>query len=81
MWITDKMKVMHRTKGLLLPSMVLRKAGNVSLLGVVTQPGKEKASRSAKDNALGSLFCMVYFYYIALVINIDSRLPIVLFVG
>ena len=48
MWITDKMKAMHRTKGLLLPSMVLRKAGNVSLLGVVTQPGKEKVSLSAK---------------------------------
>ena len=49
--------------------------------GAVIQPGKEKASRSAKDNALGSLFCMVCSYYIALVINNDSRLPIVLFVG
>ena len=80
MWITDKMKVMHRTKGLLLPSMVLRKAGNVSLLGVVTQPGKEKVSRSAKIVRFDSLFCMVCSYYIALVINIDSKLPIVLFV-
>lgn len=29
---------MHRTERLLLPSMVLRKAGNVSLLGAVAQP-------------------------------------------
>lgn len=50
--------------------------------GVVTQPGKEKVSRSAKNSALGSLlFCMVHFYYNVLVISIDSRLPIVLFVG
>ena len=42
---------------------------------------KRKVSRSAKDSALGSLFCMVCSYYIALVINNDSKLPIVLFVG
>ncbi len=48
MWITDKRKAMHRTEGLLLPSMVLRKAGNVSLLGAVAQLGKEKVSRNAK---------------------------------
>ena len=47
----------------------------------VIQPGKEKVSRSAKDNALGLLFCMVYFYYIIFDNYIDSRLPIVLFVG
>ena len=55
--------------------------------GVVTQPEKGKVSRSAKNSALGSLFLvcgesfLVHFYYNALVINIDSRLPIVLFVG
>ena len=27
------------------------------------------------------LFCIVHFYYTVLVINTDSRLPIVLFVG
>ena len=47
----------------------------------VTQPEKRKVSRSAKNSALGSLFCMVCSYYIALVINNDSRLPIILFVG
>ena len=56
MWITDKRKAIHRTKGLLLPSMVLRKAGNVSFLGVVTQPGKEKVSLSAKVVRFDSLF-------------------------
>lgn len=49
--------------------------------GAVIQPGKEKASRSAKDNAHGSLFCMVYYYYITFDIYIDSRLPILPFAG
>ena len=48
---------------------------------VVTRPGIEKVSRCAKNSALGSLFCIVYSYYIALVINNDSELPIVLFAG
>ena len=54
----------------------------------MTQPEKGKVSRSAKDSARGSLFLicgenlfLVYFYYNVLVIYIDSRLPIVLFVG
>ena len=49
--------------------------------GVVIQPGKRKGESKRKNSALGSLFCMVCSYYIVLVINNDSRLPIVLFVG
>ena len=47
----------------------------------MTQLEKGKVSRSAKDSALGSLFCMVHFYNTVLVFNTDSKLPIVLFVG
>ncbi len=36
----------------------------------VTQPGKEKVSRSAKNSAHGSLFCIVHFYYTVLVITL-----------
>ena len=52
------------------------------------QPVKGKVSRSAKNSAHGSLFLvrresltLVHFYYNVIVINIDSRLLIVLFVG
>ena len=54
----------------------------------MTQHEKGKVSRCAKNSALGSLFLicgeslfLVYFCYTVLAINIDSRLPIVLFVG